>query len=673
MRQWTQISEVFYPSESGLRPLKPLTEEEKRGFQQLHGVNAFNCAVLMYSWSSLLADCPNTGYVPMRSVMRQLHRFRTDLLGEISRFSQLADELVNSTFHTSHGTSRGFVYGMIDTPVFKEYLHYHRSGNSDSFRYVYSYLTFGKKLHYVDESLESNALRDWLEVEDRISRVRPCQDDLDLIKTAISLCLQNFDHVPFPVHGSGSVAEKGVRTIAEKNSLLESSLPFRVKLAMSLNKEYSKALLTPSGVDAGYVPYAELSARLMFVPKTFKARRSICMEPAVLQWSQQSLRLSLEASIKDGFLGKFVNINDQTWNQRACSFGSLSSLVDTIDLSAASDSVTWNLAKEVFPRKIAVILSATRSRQTVLPDGSVHRNVKFAPMGSAVCFPLQTVLFAAVVISAAFKLKYGNSGRQLTYHTLSKLFDDSYNFGDGKGFQPFRVYGDDIVCDCRLTPTVVSLLASLGFKVNTEKSFIGENAFRESCGIHSLDGKDVTPIYFRFGRETDEELDGSRLSALIALCNRARQYNYYRLGTYLQSLCMRLHINQLHAKKRGVNPILFSSVTDSSAIYTTRPRNTHLRRRNFTPGMDHVGRITEVSNPRIDSLPSPDTRYWYQRDEVSSIRVISSDEDVVGYDNYFYIRWMRSRWRGGSIDVTDASPSLRNSVRTHVGWRWTPV
>jgi hypothetical protein len=518
---------------------------------------------------------------------------------------------------------------------------------------VYSFLSFGKKLYYADDALESKALSSWLDVEARLESLS-LPDYVSQLKTIVTFCLKRFEHVPFPVHGSGAVAQRRIRGISSKNELLESSFPGRLKLMFGLNKTYANALLTPSGAEVKVDIDATSVARLMFVPKTYKSRRSICMEPVALQWAQQSVRVALEKAMKNGFLGNFVNINDQAWNQAGSQFGSLSSLVDTIDLSAASDSVAWSLAKEVFPREILLCLSATRSIRTELPDGSEHKNIKFAPMGSAVCFPLQTVLFASIVILAAYRQRHGSG--EVMVHLLPRLFERKFGWSDSIRYQPFRVYGDDIICDSQLTSDVISLLSSFGFQVNTEKSFFGDSAFRESCGSHHLDGKDVTPLYFRFGREHDEVLNASRVASLVSMCNRSRKYSYFRLARYLQELCLTLDI--LGVKQRnGKNPILFSDRENSLAIYTDKTFNRHLVCRKYTPGM----------------APRKDSRFYYQRDEVLSMGVIPDSDVVVGYDNYFYIAWMRSRYCEGEVSDVSSLPSQYQSVRTHVHWVWTPV
>jgi hypothetical protein len=118
MRRWVEISRVYFPSRSGLRPLKSPTDEDLRHFKSIHGRNSFNCAILVSSWVSLLADCPCTGPVSRRTGQRFYFQTFSTLLETIARYSQLADELTLSVTHTDFGTSIGFIDSMKNTPIF---------------------------------------------------------------------------------------------------------------------------------------------------------------------------------------------------------------------------------------------------------------------------------------------------------------------------------------------------------------------------------------------------------------------------------------------------------------------------------------------------------------------------------------------------------------------------
>jgi len=97
-------------------------------------------------------------------------------------------------------------------------------------------------------------------------------------------------------------------------------------------------------------------------------------------------------------------------------------------------------------------------------------------MGNGFTFPLQTLIFAAIVKAVYSQLGLVATGNK-RYGTL--------NFG---------VFGDDIIVDTRAYQRVCYALDMFGFTVNLDKSFyIGD--FRESCGKDYYLGHDVRGVY----------------------------------------------------------------------------------------------------------------------------------------------------------------------------------
>lgn len=144
----------------------------------------------------------------------------------------------------------------------------------------------------------------------------------------------------------------------------------------------------------------------------------------------------------------------------------------TIDLSNASDSVSWRLVKQLCKRiPLLRYLYGSRSNCTML-NGIIHHFDKFAPMGSALCFPIESVLFASVV-ELAHRKHYGQASQ-----------------GHLSGCS---VYGDDIIVPAELYQLVVDILESLGFMVNVAKSF-SSGPYYESCGVEYLYGMRINTI-----------------------------------------------------------------------------------------------------------------------------------------------------------------------------------
>lgn len=97
-------------------------------------------------------------------------------------------------------------------------------------------------------------------------------------------------------------------------------------------------------------------------------------------------------------------------------------------------------------------------------------------MGNGYTFPLQTVIFSAVVLAC---LQW--RGIPSTSVCASELWS---------------VFGDDIICPSACADDVVSILHLLGFKVNQDKSFV-KGPFRESCGSDFFNGSDIRGVYVK--------------------------------------------------------------------------------------------------------------------------------------------------------------------------------
>lgn len=228
-------------------------------------------------------------------------------------------------------------------------------------------------------------------------------------------------------------------------------------------------------------PGSELPVRVVAVPKTAAKARIIAIEPTHMQYMQQAL-LRL---FKREFSGSspFIDLNDQGKNQELARIGSLDGSVSTIDLSDASDRVTLQLVRSVFARFpwLLEALEATRTQRARLPGGKIIHLKKFASMGSATCFPVESIVFATIaLLSVEYYAEQTGAGNHLVKRWLQKT----------------QVFGDDIVIPTAVVPTCLIFLEAFGLKVNAHKSFwTGE--FRESCGKEYFRGNDVTVARLR--------------------------------------------------------------------------------------------------------------------------------------------------------------------------------
>jgi hypothetical protein len=229
-------------------------------------------------------------------------------------------------------------------------------------------------------------------------------------------------------------------------------------------------------------PEAELPVKVICVPKTMKTPRIIAMEPTAMQYMQQAIMLSLREAIESSFLNDFIGTASQDPNKYLAQLGSSSTSLATLDLSEASDRVSWSLVEDLLRRHphLHEAVSSTRSRRATLPSESLIDLAKFASMGSALTFPVESIVFFLLVLHGIEK----STGHQLTLEDVKSL----------KG--RVRIYGDDIIIPSIHVRSVIDVLESYGLKVNRHKSF-WNGKFRESCGGDYYDGKWVTPVYCR--------------------------------------------------------------------------------------------------------------------------------------------------------------------------------
>lgn len=220
-------------------------------------------------------------------------------------------------------------------------------------------------------------------------------------------------------------------------------------------------VLSSTEDDYWTVPVEVHTGKLAFVPKNAKTDRAVVVEP----WLNSFVQLGLGDAIAVRLSRNGMSITDQSRNQALACAGSLSNLLATIDLSSASDTISYELVKDLLPDDWFEALCRCRS-SSVTCEGFTFKQEKFSSMGNGFTFPLETLIFWALAHAAS----------------------------DGAGL--VSVYGDDIICESKYYDRVTKLLNHCGFKANMEKSF-SDGPFRESCGADFLLGTDIRPSYIK--------------------------------------------------------------------------------------------------------------------------------------------------------------------------------
>jgi hypothetical protein len=428
---------------------------------------------------------------------------------------------------------------------------YSLKGDTEVLRSITTFMRFLTKLTFKLDSLEKSALKSFIDTESRIRGLDLSGNPyIPQLQSILKMWLKDFRIDILPVrHGSGSVAE-GSLSKADKYKCLSYD-----------NLLYHQFRFAAPGTLELYFPFGarydniDRTSRVKFVPKSATKLRTICMEPCTLQYFQQGIMRELYYFIsKHPFLSQKIVLNDQTQNQSAARFGSMLNNYATIDLSSASDSVSWQLVKLIFRgTKYLSWAAATRSSRHLLPDGSVMKSCKFAPMGSALCFPTECLIFCAVVELVARK------------HDCTRTNENSYSF--------YTVYGDDIACPSDWAQEVISILESIGFLVNNEKSYI-HGEFRESCGKEYYRGNDITPIYYRLSA-IKHCLTAPDFARFCSLANNAFDSGYTYLRSYAIDSC--IHLKKDRKPRSYVDsPAFTECLGKSPMIYSSHPTNFHL-------------------------------------------------------------------------------------------------
>jgi hypothetical protein len=338
-------------------------------------------------------------------------------------------------------------------------------------------------------------------------------------------------HHIIPKHGPGSVADRlssnGKFNQRTWTARLESVFPAQDYLSPSrhfiadtgqsrcLHSESALTYCKVMSVDKIDVlePGSEIPVRVIAVPKTLKTPRIIAIEPTCMQYMQQGLFAILrDAMNRDDFLSRVIGIDDQEPNRSMARQGSLRGDLATLDLSEASDRVSNQHVLALFAGHplLSEAVQATRSRKADVPGFGVKRLAKFASMGSALCFPVEAMVFVTVIFCGIER-------------ELSAPLTCAKDLGPFR--KQVRVFGDDLIVPADYVLSVVDELHTFGYVVNISKSF-WTGRFRESCGREFYDGHDVSIVKVRRVLPTRRQ-DAAGVIASVELRNQ-----FYWSGTW---------------------------------------------------------------------------------------------------------------------------------------------
>lgn len=295
-------------------------------------------------------------------------------------------------------------------------------------------------------------------------------------------------------------------------------------------------------------------AKVVLVPKDSRGPRLISCEPLEYQWIQQGLGRKLVSHLERNCWTKgHINFTDQSINRALAlessvfttsglpddfepdgSQTTLSGAFATIDLKDASDRVALELVERVFKKNKPLLkaLLAARTTSTLLPDGRIVEFKKFAPMGSALCFPVEAYIFWVLLVAAISR------HLRIRQRDVAKLI---------------YVYGDDIIVPVEWFELSVQSLERFALLVNHSKCCI-HGPFRESCGMDAFKGICVTPIRVKTlwsGRKTD----GAAYMSYIQFANQIAA-DYPNCSRYVWDLLERTYGKLPYGTSRAGYPCI---------------------------------------------------------------------------------------------------------------------
>lgn len=213
-------------------------------------------------------------------------------------------------------------------------------------------------------------------------------------------------------------------------------------------------------------------SRLSTVPKNEEKARTIAIEPLANMQLQLAAGRYIQGALR--CIGIDITVQ-QDVNKRLARLGSIDGSLSTLDMKSASDMISLELVRLLWPPEWFRFFMAIRSPETELPGGESITLFMISTMGNGFTFPLMTLTILALLYAS-----HADFQRRPLWLDMDR----------------FAVFGDDVICPTYHARAVMDILTRAGFVVNTDKSYTS-GPFRESCGGDYYEGVDVSPFYIR--------------------------------------------------------------------------------------------------------------------------------------------------------------------------------
>lgn len=510
--------------------------------------------------------------------------------------------------HVEHGTDLSEAWPKWLTPLRDRFLKASQPMDLAALRQLLLFCYKAEHKH-TDES-EAKAVANWQSTNTDVSRwVRESysssRDLISCVRRHVTSVLghRGWDKI-VPFHGPGAVYESRVPKgkWASWYETIEACFPYKDYF------DIGNHIIEDVGMP---VVRSEIVARLTPVPKDSRGPRLICVHPAESIWIQQGLRRELEHRItrrrhtRGAWPRGHVNFDDQTINGNLALSSSSDKRYATIDLKEASDRLSDILVQDLFGRHYRAFGCC---RAQYVDIAGVRTPIHaYAPMGNATTFPVQSLVFWAVCVSAL---------EAVGFHQPSDCY----------------VFGDDIIVPSECYHDVVSWLTAFGLVVNQGKSYVNSN-FRESCGVDAFSGVDITPVRWK---TTYGASGPAGLLSVSDLAQRLRQKGYWEASTTLYGF---------------ISKVL---------------RNKHRVSLSCTNDPNHGG-IAEFTENELSVWRDA---YWHRDMQwyVSPILRLESSTKVADGDWYHLLSSLTSLERTGRSNDPASTPS--RGARLNRGWSY---
>lgn len=213
------------------------------------------------------------------------------------------------------------------------------------------------------------------------------------------------------------------------------------------------------------------------VPKTYAKARIIAPEHPYAAWNMQRVRKAMERCLAESEYGCLAPIRDADINRLLCREASITHEYACVDMSSASDTISYWLASNILPPNVVKEIDRFRPPYVAIPDeAGVRKNTllgTYLTSGSPACFITETIIILSAYLA----------GRDIA----------KVAYPDDELLMPL-VFGDDGLCDVRTLSTMYDVFSKMGMIVNGDKTYYGY--FRENCGVEYLNGLPTKSKYW---------------------------------------------------------------------------------------------------------------------------------------------------------------------------------